>query len=100
MRIEDAMARFETQLRADGRSPHTLSSYLRDVGSLTRWLAASGDEIEVERLTPEVLGRFVISPDAAQRPDGRPKLASSIDKLKMSLKAFFSYLVKSGVLAT
>jgi hypothetical protein len=52
--------------------------YLRDVGSLARWLAASGGEVEVERLTPDVLGRFVTSPVTAQRPDGRPKLASSI----------------------
>jgi integrase/recombinase XerC len=100
MRVEDAIERFETQLRADGRSRHTVGSYLRDVSAFAGWLVENGEAADVERFEPELLGRFVTSRAAILRPDGQPKLPSSIDKLKMSLKAFFSYLVKSGVLAT
>ncbi len=100
MHIDDAVTRFETQLRADGRSHHTVSSYLRDLSSLRRWLAEAQHPTEVEALTPDLLGQFVTSPAVTEKSDGQPKEAASIDKVKMSLKAFFTYLVKTGVLAT
>lgn len=100
MHIDEGVARYETQLRADGRSRHTVSSYLRDLSSLRRWLGEARVPVEVEALTPDLLGRFVTSSAVTQKPDGQPKVPASIDKVKMSLKAFFTYLVKTGALAT
>ena len=31
MKLLEAIAKFEVQLKADGKSPHTISSYLRDL---------------------------------------------------------------------
>jgi len=98
MQIDEAIRRFETQLRADSRSANTISSYLRDLRSLAGWLAETGRPAGVGRLATDDLSAFVTSPAVTAKRDGTPKAAGSIDKVKMSLKSFFSFLVKTGAL--
>ncbi len=98
MNIHDATRRFETQLRADGRSSNTISSYLRDLRTLAGWLAETGRPADVSGLATDDLSAFVTSPAVTEKRDGTPKAAGSVDKVKMSLKAFFTFLVKTGVL--
>ncbi|MCC6311583.1 MAG: tyrosine-type recombinase/integrase [Trueperaceae bacterium] len=98
MQLDDAIARFETQLRADSRSAHTISSYLRDLRVLAGWLAATGRPADVRRLTTDDCSAFVTSPAVTEKGDGTAKAPGSVDKVKMSLKAFFTFLVKTGVL--
>jgi len=98
MRFDEAMNRFETQMRANGRSRHTISSYLRDLSTLRLWIAKQRVRLQVGAVTPEMLGRFVTSPDASTRPDGVEKKGSSIDAVKARVRSFFSYLQQSGVL--
>ena len=99
MHLDTALERFDTQLRANGRSPHTISSYLRDLGTLKRWLVAEKIRLRVESITPEILGRFITAPEASVRPDGQAKKGSSIDAVKARIRSFFSFLQQSGVLA-
>jgi integrase/recombinase XerC len=98
MQIDEALARFETQLRADSRSPNTISSYLRDLRVLAGWLGATGRPADVRRLTTDDLSAFVTSPAVTDKAGAAPKAPGSVDKVKMSLKAFFTFLVKTGVL--
>jgi len=97
MTLDQAIREFETQLRANQRSPHTISSYLRDLGEFRAWLGAS---LDVRRLDAATLCRFATARCVTHTEDGRPKRASSVDKVKMSLRAFFRYLLDAGAIAT
>ena len=97
MRIEDALARFLIQLEADGRSPHTIGQYRRHIGALARWardLRPGRDG--VEDLGHEAIAAFLTSPAATSRAGGKPKLATSANCLRSSIRGFFRYLHAAG----
>jgi site-specific recombinase XerD len=87
---------FETKLRADGRSPHTVASYLRDLGQLERFLANRLHCPEVSGVTPDMLNEFLVSEEAARKPDGGLKSEGTVNKVKTSLKSFFNWLAAAG----
>ena len=94
MQIGVAMERFRTHLEANGNSPHTISSYLRDLGMLARHV---GRETAVGGVAPAALAAFVVSDAVSKRPDGSPKAPGSVDKAKASLKAFFRWAHEAGL---
>jgi integrase/recombinase XerC len=96
MRIEDALARYTTQLQADGRSPHTIGQYQRHIGLLGSWLRGNGNNGNVEEIDHETLARFLASDVARQRPDGKTKKATSANALRTSLRTFFKYCHDGG----
>jgi integrase/recombinase XerC len=96
MKIEDALARYVTQLEADGRSPHTIHQYQRHIGLLAGWLRANGNNGNVEEIDHETLARFLSSPKARTRPDGKTKKATSANALRTSLRTFFRYAHEAG----
>lgn len=98
MRIEDALGRFVVQLHADGRSGHTVRQYQRHVRALAAWLAEQRRFDQVAAITHEVIAAFLVSPRAGNRPDGRPKKATSANALRSSLRTFFAYLHRAGVI--
>ncbi len=91
-----AIELFETKLRADGRSPHTVASYLRDLGQLERFLADRLQCPEVSGVTADMLNEFLVSPIVTRLPDGGLKAEGSVNKVKTSLKSFFNWLSASG----
>ncbi|MBZ0154048.1 MAG: site-specific integrase, partial [Planctomycetes bacterium] len=58
MHLQAALHGFLLQLQADGRSPHTIGQYRRHVAALIAWLAAHGNNQNVNDLSPDVLARF------------------------------------------
>jgi site-specific recombinase XerD len=64
MKLAEAFAKFDLQMRADGRSVHTCGNYRRHVELLGRWLAAYGFSDELGEITPEVLAAFLTSDEA------------------------------------
>ena len=97
MRIEDALDRFIIQLRADGRSDHTIRQYARHVRSLQRWLNEQDRPDDIAAIDYEVIAAFLVSPEAGCRPDGRPKKATSANSMRSSLRNFFGYLHRAGL---
>ena len=91
-----AIELFETKLRADGCSPHTVASYLRDLGQLERFLADRLQCPVVAGVTADILNEFLVSPAVTRMLDGKPKTEGSINKVKTSLKSFFNWLAASG----
>ena len=91
-----AIELFETKLRADGRSPHTVASYLRDLGQLERFLANRLQCPEVSGVTADILNEFLVSPAVTRMADGGLKSEGSVNKVKTSLKSFFNWLAASG----
>ena len=100
MRIHDALARFLLQLEADGRSPHTLGQYGRHVRLLIAWLGQAGHTGTLEDVTDEDLARFLTSPTARTTAAGAKRKASSANALRSSLKGFFSWLNRAGMVTS
>ncbi|MFG0318969.1 MAG: tyrosine-type recombinase/integrase [Planctomycetota bacterium JB042] len=96
MRVEDALDRYVTQLRADGRSDHTIRQVERHVRALARWLEEEGREPEVGAIDHEILALFLVSDAARLRPDGRPKRATATNALRSSVRTFFGYVHSAG----
>ena len=99
MLFAQAVESFRTQLQANQRSRHTVSSYLRDIAMLRGWLEREKQPLEVEGITPSILLQFSVSPACTHQEDGRPRLPSSVDKVKMSVRAFFAFLFEAALIA-
>ena len=97
MEILDALGLYQVQLDADGRSVHTRRQYERHVRLLARWLVAGGRTTVVGEITHLVLAEFLVSPEARNRPDGRPKRATSANAMRSSLRTFFAYGHAAGL---
>jgi len=97
MTIAEALERFLTQLRADGRSRHTLGQYERHVRLL--WVRDVRHTGAVEAMTHEDIARFLSAPQARTSAHGGAKWATSVNALRSSLKGFFSYLHRAGYIA-
>jgi len=89
MKLHDAIAKFEVQLKADGRSPHTVSSYLRDLRLLTDFV---GGGVNAASVSIEDLNGFLTSPPVIMQRNGKPKAPISVNRTKSTIKSFFSFL--------
>ena len=78
MRIQEALARYECQLEADGRSEHTINQARRHVRLLDDWL---GDGVQVEDVGHERLAEFLTSDCVRLRADGRARKPTSTNAL-------------------
>jgi len=94
--LRKAIELFETKLLADARSPHTVASYLRDLGQLERFLADRFQCPEAARVTADMLNEFFASPLVTHMLDGSLKAQGSVNKVKTSVKSFFNWLASSG----
>ena len=97
MKLQDALDRFLLQLEADGRSEHTIRQYRRHLRLLATGLAQQGHTCDVRAVDDQDLARFLTSPGATTRPDGRPKKAGSTNALRTSIRCFFGYLDRAGI---
>jgi len=93
MRIDEALQKYVVQLRADGRSVHTIGQYRRHVRLFAAWW---GDRADISSIDHEDLAAFLASPEANERPDGGRKKATSTNALRTSLRCFFAYAHAAG----
>jgi len=96
MEILDALQRYETQLRADGRSEHTIKQHFRFGRLFASWCAQNGPGCELSQIGHEDVARFLSSPEATTRPDGRRKKATAMNAMRSSLKTFLQYGHRAG----
>ncbi|MCX5801228.1 MAG: tyrosine-type recombinase/integrase [Candidatus Eisenbacteria bacterium] len=90
MKLSTAIMRFDTQLRADGKSERTRQAYLRDLGKLQDWLGTDG---AVTAINPNTLARFLAD------GNGKPKSALTVNRTKTALRVFFRFLSDAGYLS-
>ncbi len=100
MAHDSPTSRFLTQLRADGRSPHTIRQYARHLSLLGRWWGREHPGDDIAAIGHQGLASFLASDDALLRADGEPKKAASMNALRTSLRGFFDYLHRSGALVS
>ena len=98
--LRRAIELFETKLRADRRSPHTMSSYLQDLRQMERFFTDRFHCLEVHAVTPDMLNEFLVSSIVTCKPDGSAKTEGSVNKVKTSMKSFFNWLATTGHIPT
>ena len=95
MKLTTAIRRFDTQMRADGKSPHTRKVYLRDLRLLANWLRR---DIDISTITPNRLARYLSSKTFTHTASGKHKAVVSVNRSKSALRSFFRFLTDSGYL--
>ena len=98
MQLQDALQGFLVQLRADGRSEHTVRQYERHGRALAAWLADAGMGTDLGDLTPEVLARFFASDAVRTTCHGGARTAVSANAMRTSIRCLFAHLHQSGLL--
>lgn len=91
MHILKALQKFQIQLEADGRSSHTRKQYNRHVRQFAHWCATGRHCDAIGAVSHEDVARFLASPQARTRPDGRIKKASAMNALRSSHRTFYSW---------
>lgn len=86
------LAEFETRLRAQGRSQHTVSAYMRDL----RCFASALGEMNPGNVMPAMIDAALASPYVAVCPDGSPKSAATMHRMKAVVKSFFTWATDAG----
>jgi len=83
MKLSVAIKRFDTQLRADGKSERTRQAYLTDLRKLRGWL---GRDVAISAINPDTLARFLAD------GNGETKSALTVNRTKTALRVFFRFL--------
>jgi site-specific recombinase XerD len=96
MHLLDALARFETQLQADGRSPHTRGNYRRHVTALHAWLVAHGFDDDLDSIVPETLAAYLTAPETRESAHGGPRKTASLNAVRTSIRVFFAWTRDAG----
>jgi site-specific recombinase XerD len=87
MRLSTAIRRFDTQMRADGKSEHTRGAYLRDLAGFKDWLS---DDPDIVTITPDTLAGHLTSEVLTGKP------AITLNRTKTALRMFFKFLADAG----
>ena len=95
MRTNKAIESFHTQLRADGRSPHTIAAYMRELRLFTGWI---GRVKNIKAVTPADIAGFFTSNTALVSAEGENRCTISTNRLKSTIRAFFNYLSEAGII--
>ncbi|MBL8802941.1 MAG: tyrosine-type recombinase/integrase [Planctomycetes bacterium] len=96
MDLRQALQVYLLQLRADGRSPHTIKSYERHLGSLLDWLAKHGRSAALDEITPQVLAEFLVSDHVRASGRGGLRSTSTVNAVRTSLRVVFGWLHDAG----
>ena len=96
MELSEALDLYLLQLRADGRSPHTVANYQRHVGALLDWLAARRHSIALDAITPQVLAEYLVSDDVRHSARGGARSTSTVNAVRTSLRVVFGWLHDAG----
>jgi integrase/recombinase XerC len=89
MKLSTTITRFDTQLRADGKSERTRQTYVRDLARLRFWLKS---DAEIRSITPDTLARFLAHGNGSRAP-------LTVNRTKTALRVFFRFLTDAGYLS-
>ncbi len=94
--LERSINDFAVRLRAQGRSEHTISAYLRDIRCFVRALPT----VDVGSVTPAMIDAALTDPSVALSESGSPKSAATMHRLKAVVRSFFAWAVETGLTDT
>jgi integrase/recombinase XerC len=93
MTWQDALDGFETHLRAAGKSPNTVTAFLRDLRKLLEAVQVDPDSITAADLDGFLSGMRT-------KPDGEPRSPNSLNRLRTAMRTFFTWMQQVGMIET
>jgi integrase/recombinase XerC len=87
MKLPNAIAEYLAALEAEGRSPHTVAAYRRDLDTFTRFAG----NMDLKAITPDLLQRFMAHRSVHVGPCGAKRAKSTVNRYRVSLKALFAF---------
>ena len=97
--LEQAVAAFGGRLAAEGRSPNTISAYLRDLRQLTSVLLERHPSLTLGRVTSALLDEALTSPALVNSAAGTPRSPASLHRFKAAVRSFFAWAEETGQVA-
>jgi len=85
--LSAAIEPFLRQMAADGRSRCSIESYRRQLVMLAGGLG----DTTLRQITVDRLNTYLVSPEVLLKSDGAPKRASSVNRAKSIIRAFFGW---------
>ena len=86
-----AIAEYLQHLSAEGRSPHTVAAYQRDLAAFVRF-AKQARLHTLADVTPAHLTSFMASQDVLCATNGARRAPASVNRYRVALKAFYAFL--------
>ena len=97
--LEQAVAAFGRRLAAEGRSPNTISAYLRDLRQLAEVLLERHPGLTLGRVTSALLDEALTSPAVVNAAAGTPRSPASLHRFKAAVRSFFAWAEETGQVA-
>ena len=94
--FEQAVEAFSRKLAADGRSPNTISAYLRDLRCLVGVLSARHPGVTTSQVTPGMLDDALTAPAVLRTVSDTPRSPASLHRFKAAVRSFFTWLEEIG----
>ncbi len=85
------------RLRAQGRSEHTVSSYLRDLRLFVRVLSDQYPSASLPDITPAMIDAVLTDPSVTHSQDGSQRSPATMHRFKASVRSFFAWAVEAGL---
>ncbi len=94
--FEQAVEAFGRRLAANGRSPNTISAYLRDLKCFAGVLSARHPGVTTSQVTPSMLDEALTAPAVLRTVSDTPRSPASLHRFKAAVRSFFSWLEETG----
>ena len=94
--FEQAVEAFGRRLAADGRSPNTISAYLRDLKCFAGVLSARNPGVTISQVTSGMLDEALTAPAVLRTVSDTPRSPASLHRFKAAVRSFFSWLEETG----
>jgi integrase/recombinase XerC len=95
MTLRTAAHRFLRQMEADGKSALTIRVYRSE---LDRFLAWAGPRVDVRRVRPQTIARYLTSPESLVSPDGTKRSVRTVNRTRTVIRLLFGYLAETGTI--
>ena len=94
--LEQAVEAFGRRLAAEGRSPNTISAYLRDLRQLTSVLLKRHPRLTLGRVTSALLDEALTSLAVVNSAASTPRSPASLHRFKAAVRSFFAWAEETG----
>ena len=97
--FEQAVEAFARRLAAEGRSPNTISAYLRDLRQLSEVLLERHPGLTLGHVSSALLDEALTSPAVVNSATGTPRSPASLHRFKAAVRSFFAWAEETGQVA-
>jgi len=94
--LSQASEAFGRRLAAEGRSPNTISAYLRDLRCMTAVLQQRQPDLTVDRVTTAMIDEMLTSPEVTVSARGGIRSPASMHRFKAAVRSFFAWAEETG----